>query len=226
MRPIWDPSGADRTQVGPPIGLIMITSSNENFFRVTDHLCGEFPVNSLHKGQWRGALMFSLICVWINSWVNNREAGDLRRHRGHYGPTVMWTLLSGISWSFICLLCLHGGQYSPVSIWYSCIFVNIKFTLHHYILSYNVTAFNTDVFVRHTVSWSYFNYRNQLYGFKRSTFDAHTAYSWIISSTCGPCASGALTALLRTGTKYSCFTFSFQPKSYIFTCYFYNLTSQ
>ena len=37
------------------------------------------PVNSLHKGQWRGALMFSLICAWINGWVNNREAGDLRR---------------------------------------------------------------------------------------------------------------------------------------------------
>ena len=36
------------------------------------------PVNSPHKGQWRGAWMFSLICVWINGWVNNREAGDLR----------------------------------------------------------------------------------------------------------------------------------------------------
>ena len=42
------------------------------------------PVNSPHKGQWRGALMFSLICVWINGWVNNREAGVLRRHRPHY----------------------------------------------------------------------------------------------------------------------------------------------
>ena len=39
------------------------------------------PVNSPHKGQWRGALMFSFICAWINDWVNNREAGDLRRHR-------------------------------------------------------------------------------------------------------------------------------------------------
>ena len=39
------------------------------------------PVNSPHKGQWRGALMFSLICVWINDWVNNREAGDLRLSR-------------------------------------------------------------------------------------------------------------------------------------------------
>ena len=34
------------------------------------------PVNSPHKDQWRGALMFSLICVWINSWANNRVAGD------------------------------------------------------------------------------------------------------------------------------------------------------
>ena len=47
------------------------------------------PVNSPHKGQWRGALMFSLICVWINDWVNNHEAGDLRRYRAHYDVTVM-----------------------------------------------------------------------------------------------------------------------------------------
>ena len=47
------------------------------------------PVNSPHKGQWRGALMFSLICVWIDSWVNNGEADDLRRYRAHYDVTVM-----------------------------------------------------------------------------------------------------------------------------------------
>ena len=47
------------------------------------------PVNSPHKGQWRGALMLSLICVWINGWVNNREAGDLRRYHAHYNVTVM-----------------------------------------------------------------------------------------------------------------------------------------
>ena len=47
------------------------------------------PVNSPHKGQWRGALMFSLICTRINGWVNNREAGDLRRHRAHYDVTLM-----------------------------------------------------------------------------------------------------------------------------------------
>ena len=48
------------------------------------------PVNSPHKGQWRGALMgFFFICGWINTWVNNREAGDLRRHRVHYDVIVV-----------------------------------------------------------------------------------------------------------------------------------------
>ena len=47
------------------------------------------PVNSPHKGQWRGALMFSFICAWINCWVNSREAGDLRRHHAHFDVTVM-----------------------------------------------------------------------------------------------------------------------------------------
>ena len=31
------------------------------------------PVNSPHKGQWRGALMFSLICAWKNCWATNRD---------------------------------------------------------------------------------------------------------------------------------------------------------
>ena len=48
-------------------------------------------VNSPHKGQWRGALMFSLICACINGWPNNREAGDLRHHCAHYDITVMNT---------------------------------------------------------------------------------------------------------------------------------------
>ena len=60
-----------------------MTSSSGNIFRVTGHFCGEFT------GQWRGALMFSLICVWINDWVNNREAGDLRRYRAHYDVIVL-----------------------------------------------------------------------------------------------------------------------------------------
>ena len=43
----------------------------------------------IHLGQWRGALMFSLICAWIKGWVKGREAGDLRRHCSHYDIIVM-----------------------------------------------------------------------------------------------------------------------------------------
>ena len=46
---------------------------------------GEFPTQS----QWRRALIISLICASINNWVNNGEAGDLRRHRAHYDVRVM-----------------------------------------------------------------------------------------------------------------------------------------
>ena len=48
------------------------------------------PVNSPHKGQWRGALMLSMIPAWIYGWVNNREAGDLRRHHAYYDVIVMF----------------------------------------------------------------------------------------------------------------------------------------
>ena len=49
-----------------------------------------WPVNSPHKGQWRRALMFSLICALNKTWVNHREASDLRRHRAHYDVIVMY----------------------------------------------------------------------------------------------------------------------------------------
>ena len=55
-------------------------------------ICAEnspVPVNSPHKGQWRGALMFYSICARINGWANNGGAGDLRRHRAHYDVIVM-----------------------------------------------------------------------------------------------------------------------------------------
>ena len=52
------------------------------------------PMNSAHKGQWRGALMFSLICTRINGWINNGEAVDLRRHHAHYDVTVMTNWVS------------------------------------------------------------------------------------------------------------------------------------
>ena len=41
-------------------------------------------VNSPHKGQWSGALMFSLICAWIRLVI-----WDAIRHRAHYAVIVM-----------------------------------------------------------------------------------------------------------------------------------------
>ena len=56
------------------------------------------PVNSPHKGQWRGALIFFMICARINGWVNNREAGDFRRNPAHYDVTVISLRTTGPSW--------------------------------------------------------------------------------------------------------------------------------
>ena len=74
---------------------VMMTSSSGNIFpRYWPFVRGihRSLVISPHKGRWRGALMFSLICSWIKGWANNCEAGDLRRHRAHYDDTVMTRL--------------------------------------------------------------------------------------------------------------------------------------
>ena len=65
----------------------MMTSSNGNIFRVTGLLCNS-PRKG-HEGQWRWALMSSLICAWTTGWVNNRDIGDLRRHHAYYDVTVI-----------------------------------------------------------------------------------------------------------------------------------------
>ena len=62
-------------------------------FRVTGRLCGEFTGHRWNprtqKGQWRWALVISLICAWMNDWVNNRETGEVRRYRAYYDVTVI-----------------------------------------------------------------------------------------------------------------------------------------
>ena len=47
------------------------------------------PVDSPHKEQRRGALVFPLICTWTNGWANNRDASDLRRNRANYDVTCL-----------------------------------------------------------------------------------------------------------------------------------------
>ena len=61
------------------------------------------PVNSPHKGQSLGALMFSLICACINGWGKNHKAGDLRRHITHYGVIVMGNCVT-TQWGYGCFV--------------------------------------------------------------------------------------------------------------------------
>ena len=78
------------------------------------------PVNSPHKGQWHGTLMFSLICTWMNGSVNNREVGDLRRHLAHFDVTLMKTW-SSVSMYFFNLpdICTEMNTGAPACKWMS-----------------------------------------------------------------------------------------------------------
>ena len=70
-----------------------MTSSNGNIFCVTGHLCGEFTgPRRIPRTKASDAELwcFFFICDWINGWVNNREAGDLRCYRAHYDAIVMF----------------------------------------------------------------------------------------------------------------------------------------
>ena len=78
------------SQVTPFICMMM--SSNGNISRVTGPLCAEFtghrwiaPTKASDAELW----CFLWSAPWINGWVNNREAVDLRRHRAHYDIIVM-----------------------------------------------------------------------------------------------------------------------------------------
>ena len=72
--------------------LSMMTSPNGHIFHVTNPLCGEFTGPGEFPTQRPVTRSFDVFFdwgVWINGWVNNREAGDLRHHRGHYDVNVM-----------------------------------------------------------------------------------------------------------------------------------------
>ena len=76
---------------------IMMTSSNGNIFRVTDPLCGEFTSQRwipLTKASDAELWCFLWSAPWINGWVNNREAGDLRHQSAHYDVIVIWNRIS------------------------------------------------------------------------------------------------------------------------------------
>ena len=63
----------------------------ENFPRNCHFVRGilRLPVNFPHKGQWRGTLVFSLICGWTNGCANGRDSGNLEPHLAHYDVALM-----------------------------------------------------------------------------------------------------------------------------------------
>ena len=87
----------------------MMTSSNGNNYRIIGHLCGEFTdPRWIPRTKASDAKLWCFLwsaCVWINGWVNNREAGDLRRYRAHYDVTVISNLMH---WS-ACIIGWKSG---------------------------------------------------------------------------------------------------------------------
>ena len=114
-------------------------------------------VDSPHKGQWCGALMFSLICAWTNCWENHQDACDLRSNRSHYDVTVMirkyyqlhmvcWNLVALTHWSFkkIPVILTHCGLVMPFddTVWVSIGSGNGLLPLqHHAIIQTNDGSF-------------------------------------------------------------------------------------
>ena len=71
-------------------------------------------MKSPHKGQWRDALMISLIFAWTNGWVNNRVAGDMRRHRAHYDVTLLKLYSTMISVLFAAIIRVYTYNVWPI----------------------------------------------------------------------------------------------------------------
>ena len=83
---LWPSDALPRQRYQSPLVQDMMTSSNGNI--------SVSPASSPHKGQWCGALMFSLTCAWTNAWANHRDAGDLISHGAHYEALVTCLLKS------------------------------------------------------------------------------------------------------------------------------------
>ena len=60
---------------------------------------GEFPSQ---RPVTRSFDVFFDLRLRANDWANNREAGDLRRYRGHYDVTVMQSSRRDLDRAFPC----------------------------------------------------------------------------------------------------------------------------
>ena len=95
-----DSLGDPEWSMAQTVCMIMMTSSNGN---ITGH-------RRIPRTKATDAELWCILwsAPWINGWVNNREAGDLRRHCAHYDVTVMCQTL--------CDLVITKSI--PVQFWY------------------------------------------------------------------------------------------------------------
>ena len=162
------------------------------------------PVNSPHKGQWGGALMFSLICAWINAWVNNREAGDLGRRRAHYDVIVM--TIDGLR--LVCLNRVSDGEplISHITVEYyekntpngflslqifliKALFVRVH-SLNHISVSFHQNLKKNEPrdtsVVREETLLMLYTYVVQLAGYRCCTHDDSICAEWLLGSLLSP----------------------------------------
>ena len=149
--------------------------------------------------------MFTLICVWINGCVNNREAGDLRRYCAHYGVTVMDTVDQ------------NGGNFSGLLLVHvKIMYVVVKITIIWAILAHwskigdlsphwsNQKWCNTILFNRHFDKIAYFQ-----------TMIYHTIIGWSVYKA-------KYTTILKVGhvrLRWCRWSFCIESK----TCHRFNL---
>ena len=87
-----------------PIQVAWWCHQMETFSALLGICAGKSPVPGGFPAQRPVTRSFdvSLICTWINGWVNNREVGDLRRYRSHYDVTIMeWRIYASVSKTII-----------------------------------------------------------------------------------------------------------------------------
>ena len=137
-----------------------------------------WPVNSPHKGQWRGALMCSLICIWISGWVNNREARDLRRHRAHNDVILMLQINHSVSftthqWSSIDLFVRASTQKFAVAV-----FVRVQDMayLYRYVIILSVTIWPLLFFVQLNFVCTIIISQEELFQFNDCSLDINEIY--------------------------------------------------
>ena len=106
-------SNTQRTSVTAENCYFMMTSSNRNIFRVTGLLWGEFTGHRwipLTKASDVEHWCFLWSAPWINGWVNNRVAGDLRRHRAHYDVMFFDKILVSLGYVMKQEALTHWGR--------------------------------------------------------------------------------------------------------------------